>query len=152
MNTCAREDCDNPVSGRRKWCSEPCRKSQYASVCVDCGAPTSGSDGRRAEPRCRSCTRKSSVARGDRADMVRAMAKRQMIVRMVGEGRSNREIATELGTTVKTISWGNGAHAEIRLGSTVPLRLPADSHRAICDASVMDPVVRQVPDKIGCKT
>lgn len=40
----------------REWCSERCRKAQYAGTCVDCGAPTSGSEGRRAEPRCPPCT------------------------------------------------------------------------------------------------
>lgn len=42
---------------QRKWCSERCRKAQYAGVCVDCGAPTSGSNGRgpAAPQRCASC-------------------------------------------------------------------------------------------------
>jgi len=31
----------------RKWCSESCRKrTLYGGTCVDCGAPTNGSDGR----------------------------------------------------------------------------------------------------------
>lgn len=30
---------------RRKWCSERCRKTRYASPCVDCGRPTNGSGG-----------------------------------------------------------------------------------------------------------
>lgn len=33
------------------------RKARYAGECVDCGAHTSGSEGRRAEPRCRACAR-----------------------------------------------------------------------------------------------
>jgi hypothetical protein len=40
------------------------RKSRYAGVCVDCGAPTSGGEGRRDEPRCHPCSaRKSGVER-----------------------------------------------------------------------------------------
>lgn len=40
----------------RKWCSEHCRKSQYGSTCIDCGAPTDGSNGReRAPERCMEC-------------------------------------------------------------------------------------------------
>ncbi len=42
----------------RKWCSERCRKSQYAGRCVDCGKATNGSDGRgrRAPTRCQDCS------------------------------------------------------------------------------------------------
>ena len=48
-----------PGGGReRKWCSERCRKSQYAGRCVDCGAATNGSEGRgkRASTRCQDCS------------------------------------------------------------------------------------------------
>lgn len=45
----------------RKWCSDRCRKSQYAQPCVDCGGPTKdGSGGRVAEPRCVPCGNKLS--------------------------------------------------------------------------------------------
>lgn len=43
------------------WLQDPdgialrARKDFYAAPCVDCGAPTSGSEGRRREPRCQSC-------------------------------------------------------------------------------------------------
>ena len=104
MTTCARDGCDNIVSGRRKWCSEPCRKSQYAGTCVGCGEPTNGSGGRVAHPRCNTCARAAIVASGQRADMVRGEARRQAIARMVRDGRKNREIAEEVGTTVKTVS------------------------------------------------
>lgn len=39
------------------------RKQRYASRCVDCGAPTSGSEGRKSTPRCGSCAaRRSGLA------------------------------------------------------------------------------------------
>ena len=43
---------------RRKWCSDRCRKQTlYAGTCIDCGAPTNGSDGRgpNAAKRCIPC-------------------------------------------------------------------------------------------------
>jgi transcriptional regulator with XRE-family HTH domain len=40
------------------------RKNRYRGVCVDCGATTSGSEGSRAEPRCRPCaSRRNGLAR-----------------------------------------------------------------------------------------
>ncbi len=40
----------------RKWCSERCRKGQYAGECIDCGAPTNGYAGPgQAAERCPSC-------------------------------------------------------------------------------------------------
>lgn len=52
--------CGGPLPtshGRRKWCSERCRRQTlYAGRCVDCGAPTNGSDGPgRAGERCLPC-------------------------------------------------------------------------------------------------
>lgn len=38
------------------------RKRRYDSTCVDCGAPTSGCEGRRAEPRCQQCATWRSAA------------------------------------------------------------------------------------------
>lgn len=58
---CQAHGCPNPLppstrpAPDRKWCSESCRKSQYAAACVDCGAPTSGGEGRKADPRCGHC-------------------------------------------------------------------------------------------------
>lgn len=40
----------DPLGARAKQ-----RKQRYASVCVDCGSPTSGGEGRKAEPRCVKC-------------------------------------------------------------------------------------------------
>ena len=45
-----------PRSGRRKWCSERCRKQQYAGRCRTCGAKTNGSNGSaRAASECLGC-------------------------------------------------------------------------------------------------
>jgi hypothetical protein len=52
------------------WLSDPdgsqlrARKDSYAGVCVDCGGPTSGSQGRRAQPRCQEC---ANIKRGAEA-------------------------------------------------------------------------------------
>lgn len=61
MSTCANPECAAPLAPSRgnrprKWCSEACRRTQYAGTCVDCGGPTDGSEGRaRAPERCASC-------------------------------------------------------------------------------------------------
>lgn len=54
------QGCGTPVEQKprtkpRKWCSERCRKAQYGGACVDCGASTNGSDGRKETPRCAHC-------------------------------------------------------------------------------------------------
>lgn len=56
-----------PRDHRRKWCSERCRKAQYGGTCVDCGAPTNGSDGYAGRPmRCASCNGKLHGGRNRR--------------------------------------------------------------------------------------
>lgn len=66
-----------PVShGRpRKWCSDRCRKTQYAGRCIDCGATLSGSNGRgeHASKRCLSCS--GRVQAGIAAERQRALAR-----------------------------------------------------------------------------
>jgi hypothetical protein len=46
-----------PRTGRRKWCSEKCRRQTlYAGTCLSCGGPTDGSNGRGKAPlECRAC-------------------------------------------------------------------------------------------------
>ena len=47
----------------RKWCSERCRKSQYAGQCVDCGRLTNGYDGPgKASERCVPCAQAKQTA------------------------------------------------------------------------------------------
>jgi hypothetical protein len=49
----------NKAQGRlRVWCSDRCRKTQYRGVCIDCGAPTDGSNGPgKSSKRCMRCFR-----------------------------------------------------------------------------------------------
>lgn len=62
MRTC--EGCGGPLAPNiapgkpRKWCSDRCRKRQYAGECVDCGGVTNanGSAGIIAAPRCSPCS------------------------------------------------------------------------------------------------
>jgi hypothetical protein len=62
--------CDTPLpleprrpGRRRKWCSDRCRKGQYAGECVDCGAPTNGHDGPgKASTRCAPCRHAKETA------------------------------------------------------------------------------------------
>lgn len=50
-----------PLKSVYQWINDPdgaalrARKDSYAGICVDCGEPTSGSEGRREEPRCHPC-------------------------------------------------------------------------------------------------
>lgn len=63
MATCAGCQAELPPS-KRKWCSERCRKSQYAGQCLNCGKATNGSDGRgkRASTRCQECATEHAKA------------------------------------------------------------------------------------------
>jgi DNA-directed RNA polymerase specialized sigma24 family protein len=112
-----------PSSGRRrKWCSEACRKrTLYGGRCVDCGAATSGSEGRgaRAPQRCHACAARRAAARSSE----RAAPRRALIERLWAEGRSVREIGELMG-------WAENAQkskiARLRqLGYDLPHRRPA---------------------------
>jgi endogenous inhibitor of DNA gyrase (YacG/DUF329 family) len=47
--------------GRRKFCSERCRKHQYDRVCIDCGGPCDGASGlKKIATRCLPCARQHS--------------------------------------------------------------------------------------------
>ena len=103
----------------RKWCSETCRKSQYAGVCLDCGAPTSGSDGRgpRASKRCSGCAgfvAARAALREQRDEYYRE------VERLWKAGMTTMEIASEMDTTVLTI--GTRLHRMRRDGWDVPFR------------------------------
>jgi hypothetical protein len=77
--------------GRAKWCSDRCRKrTLYAGVCVDCGAPTSGCNGPgKAPKRCQPCDARLV---GDRARAA-ARPRRELVERLWAEGKSPSEIA-----------------------------------------------------------
>lgn len=80
----------------RKWCSERCRKQTlYGGTCIDCGAPTGGSDGRspNASKRCVPCGSRYAAA----LSVERAAPKRQLIERLWAEGKTSREIAAIVG-------------------------------------------------------
>lgn len=51
-----------PIGRIPRFCTDTarCRKASYARPCIDCGAPTSGSDGVRTEPRCVRCANAKS--------------------------------------------------------------------------------------------
>lgn len=61
---CQAEGCTNggiqtTQARLKKWCSEECRKSQYARPCPECGTPMNGSDGfgEHAPTMCAECRR-----------------------------------------------------------------------------------------------
>ena len=88
-----------PASGHgrpRKWCSEACRRrTLYAGRCADCGAPTSGSEGRgpRAPQRCQACAGTHAAARSRE----RAAPRRALIERLWAEGKTVAEIGELMG-------------------------------------------------------
>ena len=50
--------CGESIEGshwRRKFCSEKCRKAQYAQPCIDCAKPTPHSTGAALRARTESC-------------------------------------------------------------------------------------------------
>lgn len=72
------ETCDAPMPGahsKRKFCDERCRKAQYAGDCQDCGAKTSGSNGRgpNASLRCARCWGAYMRARWSREKIIVAL-------------------------------------------------------------------------------
>jgi hypothetical protein len=85
------------MHGNRKFCSEHCRRKQYAGKCIDCGVATNGHDGPgKASDRCVTCANRHIIDIG-RADMARARAKRERVQRLWAEGLLMREIAAEMG-------------------------------------------------------
>jgi endogenous inhibitor of DNA gyrase (YacG/DUF329 family) len=86
----------------RKFCSEKCRKQQYSTPCVDCGAPTSGNDGHgpRASKRCLPC----GSAHSANLAKSRGRERRALVERLWREGKLAREIGAILG-------WNGGAAA-----------------------------------------
>jgi hypothetical protein len=55
--TCTADVAVSPAGRVPRFCGDHCRKASYGGKCVDCGAPTSGADGRAKAPkRCRACS------------------------------------------------------------------------------------------------
>lgn len=92
--------------GRAKWCSERCRKRTcYGGVCVDCGAPTHGSngDGPNAPVRCHACDMRWNPKR-----LAARVEYRTAIEAMWADGLTSREIGRLMG-------WTPGS-AKVRIG------------------------------------
>lgn len=98
---------DQPRCGRRKWCSERCRKSQYAGSCIDCGAPTNGTAGghKRTPERCVECGKRHSAEVAAEFSVLY----REMVEEMWAEGMTCREIADALGWKTKNV----GTHISV---------------------------------------
>lgn len=87
-----------PVHPRRKFCSDHCRKAQYGGTCIDCGAPTDGSNGRdKAPERCRTCIEPARIAKVTETTQGRARPRRERIAEMWASGMTLSQIAVELG-------------------------------------------------------
>lgn len=102
----------------RMWCSERCRKSQYAGACVECGGPTDGTvpgryPGRGAPERCRTCTE------------LRNLERNEEIIKLWEDGWVELDIADKLGLRAAQVR-GTISHARIRQGIPVSLHRRRD--------------------------
>lgn len=78
---------------RAKFCSGKCRKAQYATPCVDCGASTSGSEGRRPDTRCSKCANAHLL----RVKAEKYEAKSQHVITLYNAGMPLKTMAAETG-------------------------------------------------------
>lgn len=94
----------------RKWCSEPCRKSQYSRPCEKCGDPMTGSNGHgpHAPKVCRSCLDARNAERNER------------ILEAWGRGETSVVIARREGISPVAVM-GLMKHLRQRKGEPVPL-------------------------------
>jgi hypothetical protein len=83
----------------RKWCSEKCRKGQYASKCIDCGATVNanGSAGTQPPDRCIACTSKLTGEARRKYEQMDAIAEAYLA------GVSYRDIAFRFGVQEDTV-------------------------------------------------
>jgi hypothetical protein len=88
-----------------KWCSERCRKEQYAGRCIDCGARTSGSDGHgpNAPKRCVACAVPIIAAERARRQREEAEPERQRLVARFNDGVTLSALADEFGCSLEAI-------------------------------------------------
>jgi hypothetical protein len=106
------------------WLSDPdgsklkARKRRYAGRCVDCGAPTSGSEGRgaRAPKRCPACAGRHNREREKR----RSRERRELVERLWAERTTASEIGEFLGW--KGNPWNNVCQLRNRQGYDLPRR------------------------------
>lgn len=100
---CLRPGCENPIEqpqsgGRRKWCSERCRKRQYDGECIDCGARVDGTSPGSKGGRCLPCGH-AAIDRASIPRNVAARARRELVVERWARGDSLLMIAEEFGFT-----------------------------------------------------
>lgn len=79
----------------RKWCSERCRKEQYAKACSGCGTRISGCDPGKSKGRCVSCSEKAQDY-SKRPQSVTARERRDRIVVMWANGDKISQMAREM--------------------------------------------------------
>jgi hypothetical protein len=100
-----------PARGRRKWCSERCRKRAcYSGECVECGARTYSGNAKPSE-RCVPC---ASALSG----YERARGREERVMAMREEGLLNTEIAERLGCSPPAVA--SLVHAMRLRGRSVP--------------------------------
>ena len=80
---------------QRKWCSERCRKEQYAKACSDCGTRIDGTSPGKSTGRCHPCASKAQD-HSQRPDVVKAREIRERIVTMWADGDKISEMARKL--------------------------------------------------------
>lgn len=89
-----------PQGRPRKWCSERCRKAQYAGACLDCGKPTSGHAGRAGAPaRCQTCGARRSSEASAIAKRAKAEPRYRLIEELWNQGLTMPEIGLQLGVS-----------------------------------------------------
>jgi hypothetical protein len=116
-----------PGGRPRKWCSERCRKSQYAGVCEACGSPRrDGSAGRHGRW-CLECSGSRARSASAVARSERAVIKYTEIETLWNEGLPMLEIASRMGLTKGALSWTlNTMRAR---GYDIPFRYQAYADR-----------------------
>jgi transcriptional regulator with XRE-family HTH domain len=114
------------ISTVHDWLRDPdgsklkARKLRYVGECIDCGAPTGGSEGRgpNAPKRCRRCAGRRNRER----EQERNRERRELVERLWAEGKSFREIGEALGW--KGSPWNNICQLRNRGGYHLPHRRP----------------------------
>ena len=101
---------DVSITTAHSWLSDPdlakqrARKASYSTPCPECGKLASGSEGRRPGHLCRDC---GLAAGGQRIGEIRRAAaepRYRLIERRWQDGQTLKQIADELGTTVRAIA------------------------------------------------
>lgn len=88
------------VGRKPRFCNARCRKRSYSGSCLDCGAPTSGCNGKDHAPsQCRSCaTEQLNEARSKSGHQ-----RSEIVAALYREGLTAWEAAERLGVSVATV-------------------------------------------------